>query len=249
MVSFLNRYDNVIKTEMNDVNTEDTTKKDEPTPRDDSIGTLSYEQAFCKYNDKYYCINGYRIAKLNTDFSELSNVELHTGHGNSLQLGNDGIAYVSGCDDNTIYVVNLETLSIMDTISLPTTGYTTAAIDDANGIAYIFQRDSYPDTEDNYTFITYDYVNDEIISTREINAFGAMQSCDFYNGKIVVVNGLARVTCPNGCRVYDTSGDILEEYSLDSFPNIELEGVYIDRDTQEVYISFVDRKVYRLGQL
>ena len=210
------------------------------------LGQLTYFQAFCIYNSKYYSINGTNIAVQDSKFSVLSTSSLNTSHGNALQLGHNGKAYVSGWDDNNIYVIDLETLTVDNTIALPTTGYTTCAIDDINQIVYIFQRDSYPDTEAQYNFIAYDYANAAILYTRKTPAFGAMQACDFYNGSIIVLNGLGTTAVPNYYRIYDTSGNVIGEYVLPTFKGIEPEGVCFDRDTGELYISTVDSKVYKI---
>ena len=110
------------------------------------LGTLTYLQSFCVYNGKYYSTEGTHISEQDADFSALRNVALALGHGNSLQLGHNGKAYVSGWDDQKVYVVDLATLTITQTITLPTTGYTTCAVDDVRGYMYIFQRDSTPNT-------------------------------------------------------------------------------------------------------
>lgn len=212
-----------------------------------NIGTLTYLQAFCIYDGKYYSTNGSNIAEQDSDFSVLRNVSINLGHGNSLQLGNNGMAWASGWNDNKVYKVNLSTLSVSDTITLPTTGYTTAAIDELNHIAYIFQRDSYPSTEANYNFIVYDYQNNNIISTKIIESFAAMQACELYQGKIIVLYGLGTAVAPSGMRVYNTNGDVIGEYVLDVFQTTEPEGVCIKRDTQELYVSEVNKNLYKLS--
>ena len=209
------------------------------------MGALSYHQAFCRYNNKYYSIDGSNIAVQDDAFAVEQTTTLNTGHGNSLQLGSGGIAYASGWNDNKIYKVDLENLTVTDVITLPTTGYTTGVVDEVNNIAYIFQRESYPDTEANYNFIVYDITNHQLKSTKKILAFGAMQSADFFDDKIFVLNGLGTSACPNGYRVFDTDGNILAQYFIGAF-SIEPEGVCVDRDTHELYISNVSKKVFKL---
>lgn len=211
----------------------------------DYIGQLQYFGAFCRYNDKYYSINGSSIAEQDSDFIVLRDVSLNTGHGNSLQLGGNGFAYASGWNDNKIYKVDLENLTVTDVITLPTTGYTTGVVDEVNNVAYIFQRDSYPDTEANYNFIVYDIANQQILKTSKTLAFGAMQSADFFDDKIFVINGLGTSTVPNGYRVYDTNGKILSEYFIGDFTT-EPEGVFVDRDTHELYMGLVNHNVYKI---
>lgn len=213
------------------------------------LGTLTYLQSFCKYDGKYYSVDGSSIAVQDESFNVLQNVTLGTGHGNSLQLGHGGIAYASGWNDNKVYVVNLETLTVDSVINLPTTGYTTAAIDDINEVAYIFQRDSYPDTETNYNFIVYDYANNEVISTRKTKAFGAMQGCDYYEGKIIVAYGLGSTTVPSGMFVCNTIGDILEEFFIEAIATTEPEGVCYDRDSNELLFSTVARELYKVERV
>lgn len=210
------------------------------------IGTLTYAQSFCKYNDKYYSTDGSNIGVQNSDFSEITTKALAVGHGNAFQLGNNGKAYISGWDNQTIYVIDMETLEIDNTIILPTTGYTTAVIDDLNGIAYIFQRDSFPSTVANYKFIVYDYQNEQVKSERIINAFSAMQAADFYNGKIAILWGLGTTESPVGCAVYNTAGDMLSELTLDIIKATEPEGIFFDRSTGELSISTVTKDVYEI---
>ena len=186
----------------------------------------------------------------NNDFTVYSDTTISVGHGNSMQLGNlySNYAYISGWDDQKVYVVNLDTVTLADTITLPTTGYTTCAIDDVNGLAYIFQRDSTPSTEERYNFIVYDYVNDQIVSTKILpRPFGAIQGCDYVEGKIYVLNGLGTAAVPNYYLVYNTSGDIIAEYVIGSHSEEEPEGVYIDRVTKELYINYYSTKnVYKV---
>lgn len=212
------------------------------------LGQLSYAQSFCIYDGKYYSINGTNIAEQDATFTALRNVALTTGHGNSLQLGHNGKAYASGWNDNTIYIVDLATLTVTGTIALPTTGYTTCAVDDINEIVYIFQRDSYPDTETAYNFIAYDYGNSQELYRRKTQPFAAMQACDFVNGSIIVLNGLGTTSAPNYCYVYNTSGDIIGEYVFGFMSSTEPEGVCYNRDTHELYISAVNKNLYKITQ-
>ena len=90
-------------------------------------------------------------------------------------------------------------------------------------------------------------MNDEIISTKKTTrSFGAMQSCDFVDGKIFVLYGLGTESIPNGYTVYNTSGDIIAEYILKTFTPQEPEGVFIDRDNYDLYISFLSKIVYKV---
>lgn len=208
------------------------------------IGTLSLYQSFCKYGDNYYSTNGSSIAVQDSSFTQTSTTSISVGHGNSFQLGSNGMAYISGWDDQKIYVIDLSTVTLSGTITLPTTGYTTAAIDDVNKIAYIFQRDSRPNTDAQYNFIVYDYDNEQIISTRKINTFQAMQACDFFEDRIIVLWGSS--TSAKGYRVYDTSGNTLATYYLNSINSVEPEGVCIDRTTHTLLISDVNKKLFEI---
>ena len=209
-------------------------------------GNLTYAQAFCKYNDKYYSTDGSNIAVQSSDFTLEQTVALSLGHGNSFQLGSSNLAYVSGWDNQKVYVVNLDTLTIDNIITLPTTGYTTVAVDDVNQLMYIFQRDSYPSTEDYYNFIVYDYANNQVISTKKTTvAFLGMQACDFVNGRIIVLNGFGTPTI-NGYRIYTTDGDIISEFVLGSISAQEPEGIFIDRARFDMFISTGGKRIYRV---
>ena len=214
------------------------------------IGTLTYMQAFCMYGGKYYSTDGSHIAEQDANFNVLRNVEINLGHGNSLQLGSNGKAYASGWDDQKIYVVDLATLTVTDTITLPTTGYTTCAVDDVNHIAYIWQRDTRPNTESKYNFIVYDYVNEQTISTTETEiAFAAMQAVDMYDDRFLVLNGNETgAGMPNGYRWYNKSGKVVAYYVIGTQSGNEPEGVFVNRNTGKVEISYLDKKVYLINQ-
>lgn len=208
------------------------------------LGTLTYLQAFCKYDGKYYSTNGSSIAEQDENFNVLRNVTCSVGHGNSLQLVSNGKAWASGWDDQKMYRVDLATLSVDQTITLPTTGYTTCAVDEDNGWMYIFQRQTNPSTEAQYNFIKYDYVNEQIISTRKIETFAAMQAVDYWQGKILMLNGFGTQAAPSGMRIYNTSGDVLVSYDLQVFRAKEPEGIIFTRDKGELLVSDVDKKLY-----
>ena len=210
---------------------------------------LLHLQSFCAYGGKYYSTNGSRIAEQGADFTQLRDVALSLGHGNALQLGHNGKAYASGWDDQKVYVVDLATLTISQTITLPTTGYTTCAVDDVRGLMYIFQRDSYPTSVAQYNFIVYDYINQRIISTRVLDEpFSAMQSCDYYEGKIAILYGGGTAQMPSGMKVFNTAGDVLAVYDLDIFANAEPEGICFDRDDWRLLVSGYNRAVYQVYQ-
>lgn len=212
-------------------------------------GTLKYRQSFLMYNGKYYSTNGSKIAVQSSNFTVEQEVSLAVGHGNAFVLGTGNKGYISGWDDNTIYVIDLDNLTISSTITLPTTGYTTAAIDDVNEIIYIFQRDTSTSTESVYNYIVYDYANDSVIDTYKTTVpFSAMQACDILHDRIIVLNGYGTVSNPNGYRVYNLQGQILAEYTFDDLSGTEPEGVFIDRSTWDMYISDVDGKVYQITQ-
>ena len=213
------------------------------------LGTLYRLQSFLIYNGKYYSTQGTRVSVQATDFSLETDYELNLGHGNAFQLGPSGTkAYVSGWDDQTVYVLDMTDLSAVEsTITLPTTGYTTVAVDDLNHLAYIFQRDTQPSTPECYNFIVYDYQNEQIVSTKKLHEpMAAMQAVDFLDGRIYVLNGGGQTEKPNGYRCYDTNGTLLFEYVITSRRLNEPEGIFVDRSTKIVYISYMDGNLYRI---
>lgn len=214
------------------------------------IGNLpSGTQSFIIYNNNYYSLDGSGVLTVqNSTFDLVDTKSILVGHANGFQLGNNNRAYISGWDDNTIYILDLITLDIVGTINLPTTGYTTCAVDDVNMIAYIFQRSTYPSTQDIYTFIVYDYANEEIIKTKTLPVkFSAMQACDFFEGRIIVANGGGDVDMPNGFRIYDTDGNVISNYILGSFATSEPEGVFVDRTNMNIYICFYGKPLFMLS--
>lgn len=226
----------------------DLIKRSVSAQRVGESGTLKYGQSFLIYNGKYYSTDGNNIAVQDSAFAVEQDVAISLGHGNAFQLGykHPNFGYVSGWNDNKVYVVNLDTLAIDSTIDLPTTGYTTCAVDDVNGIVYIFQRETYPNTEANYNFIVYDYVNNTTKATYVLSEpFGAMQACDIYQDKIIVLNGTGS-NLPNGYRVYNTIGQILSSYRFDALSSVEPEGVFIDRTSWDLYICVSGGVIYEI---
>ena len=213
------------------------------------LGALSGRQSFCMYDGHYWSTDGEKLYEQDSSFNVVSTTDLLLGHANALQLGSDGKAYASGWNDDKVYVVDLATKTIVETITLPVNGYTTCAVDDVNGLMYIFHRTTTSGTPTNYNFIVYDYINDNIISTKKTTRpYAAMQSCDFIDGKIFVLYGLGTDVAPNGYIVFNTVGDIIGEYIINSFSTNEPEGVFVDRTTYDVYISYVDFKLYKITQ-
>lgn len=212
------------------------------------LGILSGVQSFCKYDNKYYSADGTNLYVQNANLVLESTTALNLGHANALQLGHNGKAFASGWNDQKVYEVDLATKTIINTYTLPTTGYTTVAVDDVNKLMYIFQRDSYPDTETNYNFIVYNYDNQQIISTKKTTvAFGGMQALDFVDGKIFVLNGFGTTSVPNGYRIYNTNCDVIAEYIIGSQDSVETEGIFVDRNTKEIYISYVNKYLYKIS--
>lgn len=209
------------------------------------IGTIRGAQAFCVYNNKYYSCYGANLYRQSSNFTEEATQSVSIGHGNALMLGSNGVAYASGWDDDTVYVINLESMAVTSTIELPVSGYTTCAVDDVNQIMYIFSRTDGTSTVDNWTFTVWDYANDNILLTKKItNAFAAIQGVDFYNGRILVAWGLGTNVAPSGIAVYNTNGDMLCEYRATAISSNEPEGVCFDRATNRLLFSTITQKVF-----
>ena len=202
------------------------------------IGRLTYNQSFCKYGDYYYSTNGSNIAKQDKNFTIISDVELNVGHGNGFQLGDSHYGYISGWNDNKIYKIDLDNITITDIIILPTTGYTTSVVDERRGLVYIFRRETSPSTEEPYDYIVYDYINNTIIKNLQQYTvpFAAMQSADLYNDRIIVLNGTHSEGNPNGMRVYDLNANLVAEYHINTI-EYEYEGVCVDRNSGDLLIS------------
>lgn len=205
----------------------------------EKLGVLTYGQSFLYYDNKYYSTDGSHIGVQDNEFDAVDSATLSLGHGNGFCLGSNGVGYVSGWDNNKVYAVDLSTLTITDTIDLPVDGYTTCAVDDVNELIYIFYRSSYPSTAEQYDFIVYDYANEQTLSTKKLSVpFAAMQACDIYHDRIIVIYGSGTTSAPNGYLVLDTEGNILSEYVIKTYAAVEPEGVCIDRDTHEMLISY-----------
>ena len=74
-----------------------------------------------------------------------------------------------------------------------------------------------------------------------------MQGCDFVDGKIFVMYGLGSSSAPNGYVIFDTSGNILAEYIIASKSTLEPEGICVDRSTNDIYISYLNKKLYKIN--
>lgn len=210
------------------------------------LGKLSALQSFFKYGNYYYSTQGSKLFKQDQNLTDVSEKSLNLGHGNSMHIGSNGNAFVSGWDDQNVYEINIANEEIIETINLPTTGYTTCAVDDINKLMYIFQRDTGTVPPGNWNFICYDYENDNTILTKKTRSFGAIQGVDFVNGKIFALSGMGNNENPNYFCVYNTQGDVIGEYILNQFADSEPEGVCVDRTDGSVYISFSDKHLYRL---
>lgn len=216
------------------------------------LGTVAGLQSFVKYNNKFYVYDSLgKMYIYDNTLTLKDTVDINLGHGNAMQLGDDGIVYVSGWDDSTVYVVDLDTVTITSTISIPNslTGYNTCCVDEINKILYIFNGSSESSSSEvNYNFVKYDYLNQHIISTRKLSKFGAMQGCDYLDGKIIALNGLGGLyDVPNYYKIYNTNGDVISEYILDGYSTGEPEGVFIDRTTKDVYIQ-LNYAIYKIIQ-
>ena len=211
------------------------------------IGAVKYLQSWCMYNGHYYSTDGSHICEQDESFAEVRTVDLSVGHGNAFQMGNDNLAYISGWDDQKIYVVDMDTLTLDSTINLPTTGYTTCAVDEMRNLIYIFQRDTYPLTEENYNFIIYNYLTQQIVSTRKTSVkFSAMQACDMLDDRIIVLSGMG-TSYPDYYRIFDTAGNVVGEYTFPAFAKYEPEGVYIDRNTKDIYMGLIGSTIYKIS--
>ncbi len=219
------------------------------------LGQITKYQSFCIYNNKIYSTDGESISVQDADTMALENtVSISVGHGNGFQLGSSNLGYISGWNDNTIYVFNLDTLTLDRTITLPTNGFTTCAVDDINNLIYIFRLEGNPNTGGYYDFITYDYNNEQIISTKKITFWiRDMQSIDFYKGRIIMASGRGTATDGNKYAVFNTNGDVISEIVIGDLEYTEPEGICIDRNSREIYISYlitnVGNNLYKLVDL
>lgn len=212
------------------------------------VGRLTYNQSFCIHDNKYYSTDGSHICVQDENFNVLNTYDVEVGHGNSFQLGSNNNAFISGWDDQKVYEIDLTDCSIVNTITLPTTGYTTCAVDDVNKLCYILQRDTLPSTPERYNFICYDYNNESIVYTHVTDvSFGALQGMDFYNNHIFMLYGLGHDPVPNGAKILNKNGEIVCSYFLDSFSSFEPEGICLNRDTGDLYFSISSRYVYRIS--
>lgn len=207
------------------------------------VGVAQYSQSFCKYNDFWYSARETGvIAKQDANFNVVAtNDNIVVGHANALQIGIRNVAYSSGWDDDKIHCINLDTLTKDDEIVLPTHGYSTCAVDDYRKLVYIFNRTSYPDTAEHYDFVVYDYENESTLFTAKTTPmFGVMQAVDLYNDHIIVVCDLQRDNVLNETviRTFDLTGHMVSEISLSEFNGVESEGVFLDRETGDLYVGF-----------
>lgn len=213
----------------------------------EELGNIYYGQAFCVYNGHFFSTDGSHIAEQDENLNLVRTASVNVGHGNSFQLVSNGKAWASGWNDQKMYKVDLATLTIEQTITLPTTGYTTAAVDEDGGKMYILQRDTNPNYIGQYTWMVYDIQSGVIESSRKIDSFAALQSMDYYRGKIFMLYGIVPPNAPSGMRVYNTNGDVLAEFVLKVFANTEPEGICFDEDTYTLYVTNQPKKLYKVS--
>ena len=216
------------------------------------LGALTGLQSFCVYNGKYYSTDGSHIYVQAADLTLENTATLDLDHGNSFQLGDGGIAYVSGCDNNKLYVVDLSDLSIDSIIDLPvSTGTTTAVVDEKNKIAYIVH--TYTDNgAETYDFIVYDYDNEQVISTKKFpRRVSYCQGMDFVEGRIYIAYGHGTTDDPSAIIVCDANATVLGELRLGVLnggatynASTEIEGVFVKRDGSGILFSTCDLALY-----
>ena len=116
----------------------------------------------------------------------LSNA-MDCGHGNSCcyDAVNKNL-YVFEWDTPYITPINMTGTPVKGTsINTGLTGYLAGAIDFDTMTAYIFQRDSYPDTEDYYNFIVFDISSNTVKSnTKTKIKMESVQDCKYKDGYI-----------------------------------------------------------------
>lgn len=215
-----------------------------PVMVDKTAHRVSGYQACCVYDNKYYSTDGNNLYEQDSDFNLLSTTPMVLGHGNTMQMGLGSHCYVSGWDSDQVYVVDLATKAIVDTITLPLGAYNIAAIDEENNIAYIIYRASLPDTVAVWEFIKYDITNTVILDRKYIDHFAAIQDCDFVDGKIMFAYGLT--STPGGIFVYDTNGSKLCEYNLSSMNGVEYEGIFYDHTERCIKFTDVNGYIYSI---
>ena len=212
-------------------------------------GKIANLQAFVIYNGNYISVKQGTITRQDGAFTVLETKSIEIGHANTLQRGSGNLAYASGWNDQNIYVINLDTLEVTGTIALPTTGHTSAVVDDVRKFCYVFQSDTVS-TFAPWNFIVYDYDTEQIISTVKTIAFANIQGMDLFNDRILLMHGMGTSASPSGMHVFNTSGDVLADYFLTTMPSTtEYEGVYIDRESHEIYISDVSANIYRISPI
>ena len=215
-------------------------------------GTLLCRQGFCVYDSKYYSVEENKLGVQNLSFETLDTVTLSMGHANNIQLGNSNLAYVNGIYDHTVYVLNLDTKAIVNTISLPfSSGMESAVIDDINNIAYILHTDDSESTTipQTFTFIVYDIANAQVMYTKPLPfSILMIQGMDFYEGKILVLAG-NNTNTRNRLYVLDLNGTAVGGMYLTMLDNDEPEGVFSDRGTGELFVSGYMRKIYNIRYL
>lgn len=207
------------------------------------LGNLSFLQSFSFYNSNYYSSDGKNLGIQNESLVSIGSIKIETGHSNSMQISPDGKAYISGWDDNRIYIVDLDNFNT-EIIELPINGYSTCAFDFYDKKAYIFYRSTYPTTNEFYRYMIYNFETKEIIDNKTLNfEFMVQQSCYYYDGYIYLLWGGSTYEYSNGFVVIDEKGNMVESFHLNTFESYEPEGIYI-QDRNNIYISYSNLHLY-----
>ena len=211
------------------------------------VATINGIQSAATDGVYIYTAVGTALSKYDMEFNQLASVSTTFGHGNGMQIGADGYIYISGWEDNKLHKFDPADLSKLAEIDLETTGYTTCAVDTLNDRVFIFQRETRPNTREYYNVLVKQLSTMELLTSfKTYISLGGMQDIDFNRGIITVSYGVGTSEIPTGMFKVNTVGDIVEEYHLNEFTNTEIEAVFTNPLTLELYVSDVAGNFYKV---
>ena len=68
----------------------------------------------------------------------------------------------------------------------------------------------------------------------------------FYNGNILVINGLGNSSAPNKLKAYDINCAVVGEYVFYDYQGTEPEGIFYDRKSGAILVSYLNGDIIEI---
>ena len=216
------------------------------------IRTDPTHQDIAVYNDTIFEF-GSGTARVNNTLFSIKN-----GHGNNCNFGDilhDGDKYpYLYCapwneKDNHIYVnqITEHGALLIKTITYEEldNGYLNAVVDESNNRVYIFLADN--PYSGNIRFLVGDLDGNILREKKLASTIPVIQGMTMRNNTIYIVSGFSDQSYRNTLYTFDTYGNFRSKSEF-IMPDIEMEGISIDKKTNELYIANI-KKIYKYSKI